>query len=145
MSTCWIAAADWIENFQIPWTKFPEGSIKGLERGKRPSPWLRIEMVWIVITEMMNVCASPSIKASTEVAKKKKVPKYPLSLQDVTAGDVVGRGCHSLVKQLQARIENVKRSSAPRVKKMQMGSDCDIDEIPAEQLASMQDTYGCIN
>lgn len=29
----------------------------------------------------------------------------------------MGSGYHSLVKQLQARIENVKRSSTPRIKK----------------------------
>lgn len=35
------------------------------------------------------------------------VAKYPKSLQDVIKGDVVGAGYHSLVKQLQARDENV--------------------------------------
>ncbi len=115
-----------------------------LERGKRPSPRLRREMIRIVVTDMMNVCASPSTKASTEVAKK-LVAKYPQSLQDVIAGDVVGLGYHSLVKQLQARIENVERSSAPRIKKRKQGSDDhDTDEVTAEQRAAMQDTYGCI-
>lgn len=115
-----------------------------LERGKRPTLWLRREMVRIVVTEMMKACASPSTKASTEVAKK-MIAKYPQSLQDVIAGDVVGLGYHSLVKQLQARIENVKRSSAPRIKKRKQGTDeYDTDEIPAEQRAAMQDTYGCI-
>ncbi|KAM8729082.1 uncharacterized protein AB9X84_026423 [Acanthopagrus schlegelii] len=92
----------------------------------------------------MKACASPNTKASTEVAKK-ITAKYPRSLQDVIAGDVVGLGYHSLVKQLQARIENVKRSSTPRIKKRKQVSDeYDTDEIPAEQRAAMQDTYGCI-
>lgn len=56
-------------------------------------------MVRIVVTEKMKACASPSTKASTEVAKK-IIAKYPQSLQDVIAGDVVGLGYNSLVKQL---------------------------------------------
>ncbi|XP_050923679.1 uncharacterized protein LOC108891394 [Lates calcarifer] len=143
-STHWITAADWVDNFQIPWMKFPEGLMQCLERGERPNPRLRREMVRIVVTEMMKVCASPSTKASTEVAKK-MIAKYPQSLKDVIAGDVVGLGYYSLVKQLQARIENVKRSSAPRIKKRKQDSDqYDTDEIPGEQRAAMQDTYGCI-
>ena len=59
---------------------------------------------------------------------------------------MVGLGYHSLVMQLQAGIENVKRTSAPRIKKHKQGSDdCDTDEVPAEQRAAMQDTYGCIS
>ena len=64
-------------------------------------------MVHIVVSEIVKACASPSTKASTEVAKI-MIAKYPQSLQDVIPGDVVGLGYYSLVKQLQARIENVK-------------------------------------
>ncbi|KAF7641227.1 hypothetical protein LDENG_00288310 [Lucifuga dentata] len=93
---------------------------------------------------MLKACASPSRKASTEVGKK-LVAKYPQSLQDVIEGNVVGPGYHSLVKQLQTRIENVKRSSAPKIMKRKRVSDeYDTDEIPAEQRAAIQDTYGCI-
>lgn len=69
-STYWIAATDWVDNFQIPFNKFPEGLLQCLERGKRPSLRLRREMVRIVATGIMNVRTSPSIKASTVVAKK---------------------------------------------------------------------------
>lgn len=101
-------------------------------------------MIRFVVSEMMKVCASPSKQASTEVAKK-MVAKYPQSLQDVIEGDVVGPGYHSLVKQLQARIENVKRSSAPMIMKRKQRSDeYDTEEIPAEQRAAVQDTYGCM-
>ncbi|KTF89548.1 hypothetical protein cypCar_00048103 [Cyprinus carpio] len=71
--------------------------------------------------------------------------KYPQSLQDVIEGDVIGPGYHSLVKQLQARIENVKRSSLPRIlKRKRVSDEYDTDEIPAERRAAVQDTYGCI-
>lgn len=139
-----LAVLDWVDSFQIPWDKFPEALLQCLERGKRPAPKLRREMIRIVASEMMKVSASPSKQASTEVAKK-LIAKYPQSLQDVIEGDVVGSGYHSLVKQLQARIENVKRSSTPRIKKRKECSDDSLtDEVPAEKKAAVQDTYGCI-
>ncbi|XP_062399830.1 uncharacterized protein LOC134089403 [Sardina pilchardus] len=139
-----IRTADWVDSFQIPWAKFPEDLMQCLERGKRPSPRLRREMIRIIVSAMMNACTSPSKLESTEVAKR-IVAKYPQSLKDVIEGEVVGAGYHSLVKQLQARIDNVKRSSTPRIKRRKRESgDSDTDEIPAEQRAVVQDTYGCI-
>ncbi|XP_051734366.1 uncharacterized protein LOC127504056 isoform X2 [Ctenopharyngodon idella] len=136
---------DWVDTFLIPWEKLPEELMQLLERGKRPSPRLRIEMVRIVVRDMMQKNPCPSKKDSTEVAKK-MVAKYPKSLQDVIDGDVIGPGYHSLVKQLQYRIENVKRSTTPKIRKRKHRTDeSDTDEIPPEQRAAMQDTYGCIN
>lgn len=102
-----LAVLDWVDSFQIPWDKFPEALLQCLERGKRPAPKLRREMIRIVASEMMKASASLSKQASTAVAKK-LIAKYPQSLQDAIEGDVVGTGYHSLVKQLQARIENVQ-------------------------------------
>lgn len=71
--------------------------------------------------------------------------KYPKSLQNVIKGDAVGSGYHSLVKQLQTRIENVKRPSTPMMMKRQKVSDgYDTEEIPAQKRAAVQDTYGCV-
>uniref|UniRef100_A0AAR2JY98 SAM domain-containing protein n=1 Tax=Pygocentrus nattereri TaxID=42514 RepID=A0AAR2JY98_PYGNA len=118
----------WEDNFEIPWTKFPEELMQPLERGKRPGPKLRRQMVRIVVTEMMEKCPHVGKKHSTDVAKK-MVSKYPKSLQDIIEGDIVGTGYHSLVKQLKRKHES--------------NSD-DTDEIPLEERAAMQDTYGCI-
>lgn len=50
-----------------------------------------------------------------------------------------------MVKQLQTRIENVKRPSTPKMMKRQKVSDgYDTEEIPAEKRAAVQDTYGCV-
>ena len=139
-----IAGPDWTDCFEIPWKNFPEELNQCFEREKRPKPRLRREMIRIVVSEMMKACPSPSKKASVEVVKK-MLAKYPKSLQDVIEGDVVGPGYHSLVKQLQTRIENVKRSSTPMMMKRQKGSDeYDTEEIPAEKRAAVQDTYGCV-
>ncbi|KAM9434070.1 uncharacterized protein Hap1MRO34_002798 [Clarias gariepinus] len=138
-----IYSLDWVDNFRIPSEDFPEDLIQCLQREKRPKPRLRREMIRIIVKEMMKACASPSRRASTEIAKK-LVAMYPKSLQDVIEGDVVGQGYHSLVKQIQARVENVKRSTSPVLKKRKQGGSDDTDEVTPEKRASVQDTYGCI-
>ncbi|KAK1903813.1 putative 4-diphosphocytidyl-2-C-methyl-D-erythritol kinase [Dissostichus eleginoides] len=110
---------DWMDSFVIPWDKFPEELMQTLERGKRPSPQMRREMVRILVCEMKR--------------------------KNIIEGDVIGPGYHSLVKQLQNRIENVKRSTTPKIRKRKNGTDeSDTDEVPPEQRAAIQDTYGCI-
>ncbi|KAF6736314.1 hypothetical protein FQA47_007720 [Oryzias melastigma] len=137
---------DWVERFEIPWERFPEELMQNLERQKRPSARQRREMVRIVVSEMMKLCRNPTKQNTTEIVKR-MVTKYPKSFQDVIDGDVIGPGYHSLVKQLQSRVENVKRPDTPKVVKRKAASDHDddTDEIPAEQKASVQDTYGCVS
>ncbi|XP_040888005.1 uncharacterized protein LOC121194625 [Toxotes jaculatrix] len=143
-SSCRSSAPDWIDTFIIPWDKFPEELMQSLEREKRPTPRLRREMVRIVVSEMMQKSSHVSKRNSTEVAKQ-MVAKYPKSLQDVIEGDVIGTGYHSLVKQLQNRIENVRRFTSPKIRKRKARTDeSDSDEISPEQRAEMQDTYGCL-
>ena len=144
-NSCQSPDIDWVDTFMIPWDKFPEELMQSLERGTRPSPRMRREMVRIVACEMMRKSSCVSKRNSTEVAKK-MVAKYPKSLQDIIEGDVIGPGYHSLVKQLQNRIENVKRSMTPKIRKRKRCTDeSDTDEVPPEQRAAIQDTYGCIN
>lgn len=45
------------------------------------------------------------------------------------------------LKQLQYQLDNVKRSSTPKMRKRK---DDDTDEISPEQRAAMQDTYRCV-
>ncbi|RXN14525.1 Prolyl-tRNA synthetase associated domain-containing 1 [Labeo rohita] len=134
---------DWADTFDIPWKKFPEELIQSLERGKRPSPQKRREMVRIVVREMMQKSSDISKRHITIVAKK-IVATYPKSLQDVIEGDIIGLRFHSLVKQLQNRIENAKRSTTPKSRKRKLHADSDTDEMPAEKRAPIQETYGCI-
>ena len=112
-----------------------------LESGKRPKPSLRKEMVRIVVSAMVKR-GSARMRSATEVGKK-IVSKYPQSLQDVISGDVIGPGYSSLVKQIKNRIDNVKRSSIPKIRKQRAQSD-DTEEISPEKKAAIQDTYGCI-
>ena len=142
---CQSPNVDWVDTFLIPWDKFPEELLQSLERGKRPNPRMRREMVRIVVSEMMQNRSCINKRSSTEVAKK-MVAKYPKSLQDVIEGDVIGAGYYSLVKQLQNRIENVRRSTTSKIRKRKHHSDTDdTDKVSPEQRAAVQDTYGCIN
>lgn len=60
---------DWVDTFIVPWEKFPEELMESLERGKRPPPRHRREMVHIIVSEMMKK-GSANKRSSTEVAKK---------------------------------------------------------------------------
>ena len=101
-------------------------------------------MVSIIVGEMMKK-GSANKRSSIEFAKR-MVAKYPQSLQDVIGGDVIGPGYHSLVKQIQNRIEKVKQPTTPNIRKRKHHTDSDdTDKIPPEKRAAIQDTYGCIN
>lgn len=96
-------------------------------------------MIRIVVAEMMQKHSLITKRSTTEVAKK-MLAKYPKSLQDIIEGDVIGPGYHSLVKQLQNRLENVKRSAAPKIRKRKHFADeSDTDEVSPEKRAAIQD------
>ncbi|TWW78169.1 uncharacterized protein LOC130533951 [Takifugu flavidus] len=134
---------DWVDSFEIPWHKLPEQLTQSLERGKCPTPRMRREMIRIVVAEMMKKHSLITKRSTTEVAKK-MLAKYPKSLQDIE-GDVIGPGYHSLVKRLQNRVENVRRSTAPKIRKRKHFTDeSDTDEVSPEKRAAIQDTNGCI-
>lgn len=119
--------------------------MQSLERGKQPSPCMRREIARIGVSEMMKKSSRISKRNSTEVARKMKA-KYPKSLQDIIEGDVIGPGYHSLVKQLEYRIDNVKRSTTPKIRQRKHHTDeSDTESVPSEQRAAIQDTYECIN
>lgn len=51
-------------------------------------------------------------------------------MQDVIEGQIVGSGYDSLVKQLQARAENVKRTISFTKRQLQQSCGSDTEEIP---------------
>lgn len=128
-SSCQSPGVDWLDTYQVPWDKFPEEWIQALERGKQPSPCLRREMVRIVVSDMMQRNSPVSKKKLTDIAKK-MVAKYSKSLQDIIDGDVIG----PVVKQLPNRIEHVKRSTTPKIRKRKTCTEVyDTDEVPLQQ------------
>ncbi|KAF7643698.1 hypothetical protein LDENG_00235110 [Lucifuga dentata] len=63
-------------------------------------------------------------------------PTYPLSFTDVIEDQVVGSGYDSLTKQLQSRVDNMKRGR-------QAPSTSEKEDLPSKTMRV--DTYGCIN
>lgn len=76
-------------------------------------------MVEIVVSDMIKMCDSPGKWHTTE-ASKKMVAKYPEYLQGVIEGDIISSGYNSLVKQMQARTENVRQIITPKVGNVRM-------------------------
>lgn len=51
-----------------------------------------------------------------------------------------------MVKQFQARVENARRTSTPKIKKrVHVTDECDTEEVTPEKRAAVQDIYGCVN
>ena len=120
-NSCKSLGIDWMDTFIVLWDKLPEELMQSLEREKRPSPRMRREMFRIVVCEMTRKSSCFSRRNTSHDAKK--VAKYPKSLQDIIGVEVIGPGYHSLVKQLQNRIENVKRCTSPKVRKRKQRTD----------------------
>lgn len=57
-------------------------------------------MIRFLSSERRKICASPSMQACTEIAKK-LVARYPQSHQDVIEGDVVGAKSLTMQSGLQ--------------------------------------------
>ncbi|XP_051788930.1 uncharacterized protein LOC114658794 [Erpetoichthys calabaricus] len=135
----------WIDDFYIPWTKLPSDLMGYLERGGRLPPKRQGELIRIVISEVMSVCKVPLKRHLIHIAAK-MVNKYPRSLKDVIEGEIIGSGYDSLLKQLHARAENVKRDDHAKSKrKKATSSGSNTDEVSPHQRACIQDTYGCVN
>lgn len=101
-------------------------------------------MIRVVVAAVIKVCNSPTKPHMAQIAKR-MVAKYPKSLQDVIDGDIVGSGYDSIAKQLQTRLENVKRPDTPKIKRRKQDTEEeDTDELTPSQRATVQDTYGCV-
>lgn len=93
-----------------------------------------------MVCEMMLKTKCTSKRNSTDVAKK--MIKRDLGyFADKIEGDIIGPGYHSLVKQIQNRIENVKRSTTPKIRKIKHCTESDTDEVTPEKRATIQDTW----
>lgn len=102
-------STDWAYNFVIPLTKFPQKERTLNEKGCRPSPSRRREIVRIICSDISQISAKPGKKALAILIAQNIVKAYPTSFEDVIEGTRIGSGYDSLLKQLQLRIDNVNR------------------------------------
>lgn len=140
----------WAEEFEIPWGSFPQRDmIPLLQKGMRPKQSARREMVRLLSNEISKITNRPGKKALTVIAQK-IVKTYPNSFQDEIEGSVVGTGYDSLVKQLQARFDNLNRKSNDKTSKRKwedsLGTEVNDMSIPGStKKMYLHDNYGCIN
>ncbi|GBO19475.1 hypothetical protein AVEN_70730-1 [Araneus ventricosus] len=88
--------------------KIPRSAIGKLERGERPTPAERRQIVRIVVAELLETVPAPQ-KSQLEPIAKEIVGKYPRSFFDYIGDSVIGGGHSSLLCQLIARVENSRR------------------------------------
>ena len=132
-STSGSTSASWLIGFEIPWDQLPSDLMQCCENGSIPHACERRQMIRILADAVLHKCKKPRIQEIESICCK-IVEKYPKSFRDEADGVTVGSGYSSMVKQLQFRIENVKRK--PRKIKLP------INEIPVNV---KRDEYGCVD
>ncbi|XP_056613132.1 uncharacterized protein LOC130437768 [Triplophysa dalaica] len=133
---------NWHFNFEIPWSKMPSELTRKLENKERPTGRERRELIRLMLGEILTICPTPGKKHLCEIARK-IVSRYPLSFRDVIEDQVVGSGYDSLTKQLQARLDNMKRGKTSLYLKRQTSSTSEGEDPPSK--IRRVDTYGCTN
>ncbi|KAK4326962.1 hypothetical protein Pmani_002565 [Petrolisthes manimaculis] len=114
---------NWAEDYEVPWTKLSKRDVLAkLEKGLRPSPKARREMIRIIAADIANITLNPGKKSLTCIAQK-IVKRYPMSFKDDIEGLVVGSGFDSLLKQLICRFENINRNSNAAQQKCKRDGD----------------------
>ncbi|KAM9501371.1 uncharacterized protein Hap1MRO34_010529 isoform 1-T2 [Clarias gariepinus] len=132
---------NWHFNFEIPWSKMPSEFTRKLKNKERPTVCERRELIRLIVAEILTICPLPRKKHFSEIARK-IVSTYPQSFRDIIEDQVVGSGYDSLTKQLQNRIDNIKRGKNSLFLKRQASSTSEGDDRPSKIRV---DTYGCIN
>lgn len=84
-----------------------------------------------MVGEILTICPTPGKKHIGEIARK-IVSMYPLSFRDVTEDQVVGSGYDSLTKQLQTRLDNMKRGKTSLYLKRQTSSASEGEDPPSK-------------
>ncbi|XP_056335164.1 uncharacterized protein LOC130246305 [Danio aesculapii] len=133
---------NWHFSFEIPWSKIPSEITRKLENKERPTGRERRELIRLMVSEILTICPTPGKKHLSEIARK-IVAMYPQSFKDVIEDQVVGSGYDSLTKQLQSRVDNMKRGKISLYLKRQTSSASEGDDTPFK--IKRVDTYGCIN
>uniref|UniRef100_A0A8C2HNH5 Uncharacterized protein n=1 Tax=Cyprinus carpio TaxID=7962 RepID=A0A8C2HNH5_CYPCA len=133
---------NWHFNFEIPWSKMPSEITRKLKNNEGPSGRERRELIRLMVGEILTICPTPGKKHLGEIARK-IVSTYPKSFRDVIEDQVVGSGYDSLTKQLQSRVDNMKRGKISLYLKRQTSSTSEGEDRPSKMIRV--DTYGCIN
>jgi len=128
--------ANWSADFAIPWHKTSHTMMSMLRKGKRPTPKERRGLVRVIAEAVHQQCHHPQRRQLSRIAES-VVRRYPDSLEDRIAGDIVGCGYHSLLNQLVCRLENINRGSPLHAMKRKSKL--------LRPTKHATDCYGCVN
>ncbi|KAK1905547.1 Protein CLP1 like [Dissostichus eleginoides] len=120
----------------------PSEITRKLESNERPTGCERREVICLMVGEILTICPMPGKKHLSEIARE-MVLMYPMSFRDYIEDIVVGTGYDSLTKQLQSRVDNLKRGKTSLYLKRQASSTSEGEDQPPKTMRL--DTYGCIN
>ena len=137
----------WVQNFTIPWEKFPKALLEACKRKVRPSSSDRREMVRILCDEIHQQCPLPGRKNLSKIAEM-VVEKYSESFCDSIGDTILGTGYGSLRKQMEERLFNENRKakkSGLLTRKLSAADDDDLESNVKSGKKPTRDSYGCIN
>ncbi|XP_065654475.1 uncharacterized protein LOC136081117 [Hydra vulgaris] len=113
---------NWVDVFKVPWKKL-----------------LAISLISAEITRKTG-------RKNLKIIAYQILRKYLISLEDKFENQRVGKGCSSVVKKLEARVENINRLQSPNPLKRNFASEiCVMDEEPKKAKVKPKDSYGCID
>lgn len=133
---------NWHFTYEIPWSKMPSEIIRKLKNKERPTGRERRELIRLMVGEILTICPTPGKKHLSEIARK-VVSTYPHSFKDVIEDQVVGSSYDSLTKQLQSRVDNMKRGKFSLYPRRQTSTISEGEDPPSKMIRV--DTYGCVN
>ena len=138
-------ATYWINDYKIPWNKFPKSLLDACIRKSRPKPRERREMVRILCDDIRGYNTVPGGKNLARIAQM-IVSKYKDSFCDLIGDSVIGSGYESLLKQMEERIANLNRKSGKDLVKLNISSEDEDSEPKSKSRKTViRDSYGCVN
>ena len=138
-------ATYWINDYKIPWNKFPKSLLDACIRKSRPKPRERREMVRILCDDIRGYNTFPGRKNLARIAQM-IVSKYKDSFCHLIGDSVIGSGYESFLKQMEERIANLNRKSGKDLVKLNISSEDEDSEPKSKSRKTViPDSYGCVN
>ena len=104
------ADSNWVNSFQIPWSKCPESLFLAIDKGEQPSAK---DMRQLVTHTMSDICAVTrrATRENLRTIARKIVARSPRSFADYVNGEVIADGVNSIMLMLESKKENMNRYS----------------------------------
>ena len=122
---------NWVNTFKIPWAKCPESLFVSIDEGQPPSARDLRQLITHTMSDICCFTRRASRQDLRSVARK-IVDRSPSAFADFVNGEVIADGVGSIMLMLEAKKENMNRSSVLS------------DAFPtSKQKSSASRQYGC--